>query len=371
MKIQRLFVTALLVLSITGCGSKVTSPKPAATTTSAKRSYNGTASVGDFINIAIDGTSHFLSYYNRSNGDSATVPYTVNGDGSYTIADPSGNMVAAYEVPNFVLLVQATKTGPGHDVASLVTAVQTAPISVSSIANQHYNYMQFRTASGGVEVGSALVSGAGLVQNSSYWPYGAMSGGSAFNNGQVSANSFIADSSGTFLRLPDGVGEYDYLFGTPNGVFAVDTPNGAILGFAQATAKEFAPANAGTYHAIFYSKTGAHTGMGNVETGTAGNAQGTVTVTAGGGITITDAGSTVLASGTLVPLADSAYLYGTPGQLADPCNGMFTVRTGTVSTQQDVFVTFLGQAVLFSSFKTALPMNGGNAYDYFYGAALK
>ncbi len=51
-----------------------------------------------------------------------------------------------------------------------------------------------------------------------------------------------------------GTGTIDYIFGTPNGVFAVDTPNGAILGLKKAASKAFDPTFAGTYKAIYYQK---------------------------------------------------------------------------------------------------------------------
>jgi hypothetical protein len=31
----------------------------------------------------------------------------------------------------------------------------------------------------------------------------------------------------------------------------------------------------------------------------------------------------------------------------------------------------MDRAILFSSFKTSVPLNQGNAYDYLYGAGLK
>jgi hypothetical protein len=43
----------------------------------------------------------------------------------------------------------------------------------------------------------------------------------------------------------------------------------------------------------------------------------------------------------------------------------------TGNSQQDVFVTFVDRAVLFSSFKTALPLSASNPYDYLYGVGLK
>ncbi len=100
-----LLVLPLLVLS--GCGSTASIPNPV---TSA-RSYNGTASVGDFLTITLDPVAHTLTYTDISNGDSGIVPYTVNADGTYALNDSTGNLVAAYEVPNYALLIQAAKTG--------------------------------------------------------------------------------------------------------------------------------------------------------------------------------------------------------------------------------------------------------------------
>jgi hypothetical protein len=48
----------------------------------------------------------------------------------------------------------------------------------------------------------------------------------------------------------------------------VDTQNGAILGLKKAASAAFDPSFAATYNAIYYQKTGASTGAGNVETGT-------------------------------------------------------------------------------------------------------
>jgi len=63
-------------------------------------------------------------------------------------------------------------------------------------------------------------------------------------------------------------------------------------------------------------------------------------------------------------------LYG-PGELGDPCNGLFTFRLITSGFQQDVFVTFMDRAILFSSFRATLPWGSGNTYDYLCGVGLK
>ena len=138
---------------------------------------------------------------------------------------------------------------------------------MASVENHSYNYMQFRTNSGGVEAGSVSLDGTGAVSISSYGPSGAQDPQSgAFHSGGFPANSFAEDSSGDFIVHDDGQGSFDFMFGTQNGIFAVDTSNGAILGLLKAKTKDFDPAFAGSYKAIFYQKTGAHTGQGNVET---------------------------------------------------------------------------------------------------------
>ena len=362
----RVTTVILVLLATSGCGSNATS----AISPSAPRTYNGTASVGDFLNITLDPVAHTIAYTNHSNGDSGTVPYAVNADGTYTLTDPTGNLIAAYEVPNYAMLIQAAKTGPTHDQPSLITSVQSGAISVATWANHSYNYMQFRTAAGGLEIGSVVLDAQGSAAVEGYWPYGAVNNsGSAFNRGAFNSSNFINDPSGTFLKLTDGVG-FDYVFGTPNGVFAVDTPQGAILGLQKAASKNFDPTFAGTYKAIFYQKTGASTGVGNVESGTASLGASTMVIDSSGQITVQDAqGATILQS-QLIPVADASYLVG-PNELSDSCFGLFTFRVTTANSQRDVFVTFQNRSVLFSSFSTPLPWQQSNTYDYLYGVGLK
>jgi hypothetical protein len=343
---------------------------------SAIRSYNGTASVGDFLNITLDPTAKTLTYTDVSNGETGVVPYTINADGTYTLTDPKNNLVAAYEVPNYALLVQANKTGPTKDMPALITAVLSGQISLGTWEGHKYNYMQFRTSSGGLEVGSAAIGSDATISNSSYWPYGAINQSGAFHTSTMDASGAQADASGTFFKMPDdnGNGTFDYVFGTANGIFAVDTPQGAILGLKQAASKSFDPTFAGTYNAIYYQKTGASTGMGNLEVGAPGLGHATMTITNAGHVTVQDdQGNTLVQQTALVPIADTAYLYGSGGELQDPCWGLFTFRISDANagTQQDVFVTFMDRAILFSSFKTKLPLNQANTYDYLYGAGLK
>ncbi len=371
----RLAGALLIVAGIAGCGTaNQLTPSNPVTPAATRHVYNGTASVGDFLNITIDTGALTMTYANLSNGQTGTVPYTVNADGSYTLNDPTGNLTAAYEVPGYALLIEATKAGADKNTPALITAVESGPISMSTFANQSYNYMQFRTAAGGLEVGSVTLS-ASSGQNSSYWPYGNLnsSENNPFHGSTLDFSQVVEDSSGTFMKSPDGEpGVYDYVFGTANGFFIVDTPNGSILGLPKASTKDFDPGTAGTYNAIFYQKTGASTGAGNVETGSPSLGKATIAVSATGAVTVTDPQGNVVTQATLTPIADASYLYGSAGQLTDPCNGMFTFRVKTATSQQDVFVTFVKNAVVFSTFSASLPWSPGNGtYDYQYGVGLK
>jgi hypothetical protein len=362
------YLAAVTCMGLSACGG-LDSAIPQAVT----HVYNGTASVGDFLTLSVNSTDQTITYSNQTNGDSGTVPYTVNPDGSYAIADPNGNLVTAYEVPGYALVVQAQKAGPDHATPALIIAVESGPISLSAFEGNTYNYMQFRTAFGGLDAGSVSISSSGTGSTSSYWPFGALTaingGQSAYNAGTVPISSAVADASGTFLTLTNGSGT-DTIFGTANGMFLVDTPNGAIFGLQQAASKVFDPSVAGTYHSIYYSKANASNGAGNVEVGTPNLGSATVTITAGGSVTITDASGTVMAQGTLAAVADTPYLFGGSPSLANPCNGLFTFQATAGALTQDVFVSFLGHTVMFSSFSAQLPSVPGETYSYFYGVGL-
>lgn len=376
MRLRNNLLLSAVLAALVSCGgsggSAVTTAPPAA----AIHAYNGTATVGDFLSISVDSTAQTITYTNQTNGDTGTVPYTVNGDGSYAINDPNQNLLAAYEVPGYALVLQAAKAGPNHATPALVIAVEAGPISLATFENNTYNYMQFRTAAGGLEAGSVTISSSGTGTNSSYWPFGATAASGnqgAFNSSSIPISSATPSSSGTYLTLtmnsPNGP-ETSTIFGTANGMFAVDTASGAIFGMQQAATAAFDPTVAGTYHAIYYSKANATTGGGNVEVGQPALGSATITVSAQGGVTVTDSTSTVIAQGTLAPVASTPYLYGGSPSLATACNGLFTFQTNSGSVQQTVFVSFLGRSVMFASFSAASPWSTAASYSYFYGVGL-
>jgi len=366
MRTAKLTVLAA-ILFLAGCNttSKVTAPPQ-----SAVRVYSGTASVGDFLTISIDSNAQKITYKNYTNGETGTVPYTINSDGTYAISDPNGNLLAGYEVPGFVIMIEAANAGPNKDTAALITAIETAPATISTFAGQNFNYVQFRTAAGGTEVGTITIDGQGNVQHDGYWPFGVFSQ-NLFNGGGFTASSVTEDPSGNFFTIHESQGA-DYAFGTPSGFFVVDTGNGTILSLPKAATKTFDATRAGTYTALYYQKANAQTGQGNVETGTASEGKAMVTISNSGLMTITDGQGHILATGTLTAVADTPYLYdGTANTLSDPLHGMFTFRMSSGGVQQDVFASFESNAVIFSSFQTALPIGGYAAYTYYYGVGIK
>jgi hypothetical protein len=372
MKTMKAVKTAKLALVVTAIwlASCNSTPKVIPAAQKAVRAYNGTASVGDFLTISVDSIAQTITYKDYTNGEMGTVPYTINGDGTYTITDPNGNLLSAYEVPGTALMVEAANAGPLQDTDALITAIESTPATINTFAGKTFSYLQFRTAAGGLEMGTVAIDAQGNITHDGYWPFGVFSA-NQFSGGNFPASSVQEDASGNFFTINESGGQSDMVFGTQNGFFAVDTGNGTILGLPKASSKTFSAASAGTYTALFYEKVNAQTGQGNVESGTAVEGKATVTISASGAVTIADSQGNTLAGGTLVPVADASYIYdGTQNKLSDPCYGMFTFRT-TANSQQDVFVTFQGNAVVFASFQTALPIVNYAPYTYFYGVGLK
>jgi hypothetical protein len=368
---KRLALASLFLLAVlTGCGTST-----APTSTNAIRNYNGTASVGDFLTITINSTTGTIDYTNHTNGDTGTVPYTVNSDGTYTVADPQGNLQEAFEVPGFVLVVESAKSGPSHNTPAIITAIESVPTSITDLAGQNFNYMQWRTAAGGLEIGNVSIASSGDITHDSFHPAGVLSQPvDYFGGGSFPASSISEDASGDFFTIHETQGSDDVVFGTQDGLWAVDGGNGAILGLPKTATKAFDPTTVGTYTAIYYEKANAQTGQNDVETGTASQGKARLTVGADGSVSLVDSQSNTLASGTLVAVADSSYIYdGTVNTLSDPCNGMFTARvTAGNGDRQDFFVSFQGKAAVFGSFQTAVPVPQQTpTYTYFCGVGLK
>ncbi len=328
--------------------------------------YLATASVGDFLKVSIDHSAKTITYHNLTNGQQGTVSYTVNADGSLQINDPAGNLVTGFEVPNYSLLLEVNHAGPNQNTHCMAFAVQQATIDQATMKQKSYNFMQFRTNSGGLEIGGAWFSGNNLT-TTNFWPYGNMNGSGAFDTGSMDSSQWVLDPTGMFLTVDEGGGDVSTIFATPSGVLAVDTPNGNILCLEQAASKNFDPANAGTYKALVYFKENAQTNMG-VETGTVHVDRGTMVISSTGHLTVTNEQGTPIVDTDLLPVADQAHLVG-PGKLSNNCNGLFTFRVDNGAGEFiDVFVTFVQGAMFFCSFQ---PHAADSLYDYLQGIGMK
>lgn len=362
-----LLVAGCSFMVMAGCGSEsgapVTPPGGAAVI-----EYQGTASVGDFITVTIDHDARTISYQNISNGTSGVAPYTVAPDGSYSISDPSGNLVSAWEVPGYALVFEANHTGPSGDTPSLVLAILKAPIAKSDLAGASYNYMQFRTSSGGMEIGGVGMDESSSIATNGYWPYGGANGMDSFHHGYFDGSLVQEDPTGNYLYGPDDGGN-TYIFGTQGGFLAVDTPNGSIICLPQQPSKDFDPAWAGTYNAMLYQKTNAQTGVGNEETGDVSILRGTLEVGLAGQLTVTSSTGEAVVETELTPVADHPELVG-PGKLENDCHGLFTFTVDQANSHEEIFVVFLDGALLVASYGYDLNAGDGS-YHYFYGVGLK
>lgn len=65
------------------------------------------------------------------------MPHTVNNDGTYAISDPNGNLLTGYEVPGFVLMIEAANAGPNRNTIALITAVESVPVRGMSRQERH------------------------------------------------------------------------------------------------------------------------------------------------------------------------------------------------------------------------------------------
>jgi ribosomal protein L21E len=163
-----------LAAAILACGGGSASTTALTPTPAAVRTYQATASVGDFLTIIVDPNTSTINYTNHTNGKTGTVAYTMAADGAYNITTPGGGLIKAYEIPGLALVANADNTGPAGNTTSLVTAILKAPVSLGWLENQTFNYMQWRTSQGGMQIGTVSINGSGNTTTSSYWPYGAM-----------------------------------------------------------------------------------------------------------------------------------------------------------------------------------------------------
>jgi hypothetical protein len=216
---NRLALATLFLFAVLTCCGTSTVP----TSSNSIRTYSGTASVCDLLTITINCRASTIDYTNHTNGDAGTVPYTVDGDGTYAVADPQGNLLEAFEVPGFVLVVRPAKFGPPHDTPALITGIESVPTSITDLAGQNFNYLRWRTAAGGLEIGNVSIASRGDITHVSFHPAGVLNQpADYFGGGSFPASSIVEDAPGDFFTIHESQGSDDVVFGTQNGLWAVD-----------------------------------------------------------------------------------------------------------------------------------------------------
>jgi len=359
--LMRLFLLLFCVSLALGCGTANTDSAP-----NSPRSYYGSASVGDFVTITVDPAKRTLAYSNLSNEDSGVIPYEVNEDGSYTLNDREGNLVAAYEAPDYALLVESTQAGPSHDELALIVATPSKMVESSAWAGQAYNYMQFRTNGGGFEVGSLSFDEEGNLTLAGFSPYRSLNGANGYRGKTFSMAGFQRDATGNFLTNQENDGTFDYIFNQGNRIFALDTAEGTTLALRTRPGKNFDPSLAGKYKAFYYQKEGARLSGDDEELGKPSLDDATVWISRSGQLIAKDSQGGILLAATLQPAGSESDLSCRGG-----CNGLFAFRFAQSNFRQEVFAAFTDRTILFSSFRATLPRKPRETYDYLYGVGLK
>lgn len=367
--IKSVFVI-LLLGALWACG-----PAPAG---GAVRTYNGTASNGDYLTFALDPAAGVLSYHDVANGlGSAKVLLTQAVDGSLAFTDPSHNITALVELPGTALLAVIRRGGAGRRTEALVLALPSRNLTPGALTGLSGNFMQFRPAGGGVVVGTLRGMSGGAFQSTGYQPYADLLGGGAEPFLQSAGHSVSQGASGDYLGVSSFLDGTAYAFGNPKTLFALDTSQGSVISFPKAAGAGFPAGAAGTYSALIYAKTGANiAGPGAAETGavSAGPAQVTISGSTTRSISAVDGqGRALLSSVPLLPI--SSFNLTGPGELGDPCNGLFAYQIPSVNppSTQWVFVAFPAGGVVFASFTGhgAAGAGPGALYDYCYGVGVQ
>jgi hypothetical protein len=362
-------LAVVAAVSLAACGGSKSTPP-------ATSSYKAAASVGDFLRITVHHDTKTIDYTNSTNGDTGTVPYTVRADGCIDITDPHGDLVLACEIPGVAIVAKGDNLGPnGNRQPALLFGVESVPLTKADLKGKSYNFMQFRTQEGGMEVGhTATDAVTGDMAGTSYWPLGALMALSPYHSLAVASSAMTDDATlgaVTFMDVNgNGIASKNTIFGTATGSFIVDTPQGSVIGFKASASSAFDPTKAGTYTAIVYGRDATFTLVQNapgIESGTTSIEMASVVIGASGSIRITQ-GSTVVVDTTLSPFAGSAYQG--PGKVVDPCPGLFYF---TDQHNSPVFVSFFDQAFSFAQFTpNQAPQQGTPAtYHYAYGIGVR
>jgi hypothetical protein len=374
MQLRTWLTSAVSAVALAACSSGST---PATTPTVTKHDYNGTASAGDFITIAVDHAAQTIAWSNKTTGGNGVASYTVDVTGALLVADGSAEIKKAYEIPGYALVAEDVKARNGSKTSPLFAWQQTAA-SRTQFKGLSANMFQFRNT-GAFEIGCGDVSASGdLFTHSGFQPENALFSVSPFVSGELLSILAAAPSPlGTFSgavtadRADGTIAMTMYKNGVQDGSpgtlfkagesWAADVDMGAIFFLDGAATGAFQPSHAGTYHLMGWGVAG----MTSVAAGTSSFKEATITIDATGGFSILKAGGGAPETGALTPFASDADLHGA-GMVGLPCNGVFTF--GTISNK--TLVGFVGQTLFFGSVQATRPA-GVETHDYVYGVGLK
>lgn len=355
--------TPIVVVSalFLGCGYGIVSP---AFSNDTHHVYNATASIGDFLVIDVDNSTQTMRYENHTRNQTGTISYTISADGSYQLDDTKHQLLVAYEIAGVALVVETSDP-------AIISAVAQTKLTAADLAGREFNYLQFRTSQGGVQLGHVSVDANTNLTLTSYFPAGPLlTGLSAF--GATTMPGDILFEDGTLGTIDADASSGDgtsstIVFGAADGYFAIDGAGGSIVGWPAAAAADFDPAQAGTYKAISYSKNAGYTA--GVEAGTARAMLVDIEISAGGHLLISGENGAIT-DVDLVALERANGLYGSEA-LASPCKGIFVAQTP--GSTAETYVLFMNQAVAYASFQNTSG-SGANApvqYHYAYGVGLR
>lgn len=331
------------------------------------RSYQTTASVGDFLEVSFHSRTQTVSYKNRTNGFSASaVPYTVDTAGVVTFDDPNKHLLHAIELPGHSVVVDVDHAGKDKSERALAFGAVTRTFGTSDVKPGAYVQMQFRTRDGGLEVGTVdlgVSGGVVSVDRKGYWPRGAVGAG-AYVSSPTDFSFPTSSSPKSFLSVKetaDGKSETTFLFPTVEGL-AFDLPSGNMLLFPAKDTKAFDPSVAGTYEVLTYEKTWAHGGGDGVpEPGVVGVRRESVVVGADAHVEFV---STAF-GGKLSAVADT--VLADPGHLAAASTHGLYRTVLEDSGARELFVTFTKTGLVFGWFESGV----GDSFEYGYGAGVR
>jgi hypothetical protein len=285
------------------------------------------------------------------------------------------------------VFLQVKNAGADTQTQALVTGPVQTTVTTSTFNGQNYNYIQFRTAGGGLHAGWMAFDSLGNLSGEVYRPsveLTKLATGSGNPFKLATADGAVNLGTGAvangYLVVTQG-SKTNYVFGVQNGLFVMDSPKGTSLALPKASSASFNSSFAGTYNLLSYSKTVTAVDVNGVETGTPSLSSGTIVLDSAGNITYKDSNGTTVFTGALQPISTASLpasggLYS--AGLGDPCNGLFTVRVPNAGNtgKWDIYIGFLPgstgtpNVAFVAAFFTLNSATTDQNYNYVYGVGV-